>query len=151
MGYIIFLLTLLLFVLIFVLLARYKEHISRQSKIIIGVCFLALAVLIGIYNLVQEDESEKLNAIKGAFLRGIPIVCNYQGKEIGISAKDFNLSNGTMSFQGKNNASFTHIVIPLQECKIKNTEQNIESSQTQESESKSIGEDSQDSIKAKDL
>ena len=43
-----------------------------------------------------------------------------------VSAKDFNLSNGTMSFQGKSNASFSHIVIPLQDCVLK--EQNTESS-----------------------
>lgn len=113
-------------VFIFVLLSKYKEQISRKSKIIIGICFLALAALIGIYNILQENESEKLNALKSAFLREKPIECKYQGKDMIVSAKDFNLSNGTMSFQGKSNASFSHIVIPLQDCVLK--EQNTESS-----------------------
>lgn len=126
MGYLIFLLILLLLVFIFVLLSKYKEQISRKSKIIIGICFLALAGLIGIYNILQENESEKLNALKSAFLREKPIECKYQGKDMIVSAKDFNLSNGTMSFQGKSNASFSHIVIPLQDCVLK--EQNTESS-----------------------
>lgn len=126
MGYLIFLLILLLLVFIFVLLSKYKEQISRKSKIIIGICFLALAALIGIYNILQENESEKLNALKSAFLREKPIECKYQGKDMIVSAKDFNLSNGTMSFQGKSNASFSHIVIPLQDCVLK--EQNTESS-----------------------
>uniref|UniRef100_UPI0025B4D7B9 hypothetical protein n=1 Tax=Helicobacter japonicus TaxID=425400 RepID=UPI0025B4D7B9 len=115
MGYLIFLLILLLLVFIFVLLSKYKEQISRKSKIIIG-----------IYNILQENESEKLNALKSAFLREKPIECKYQGKDMIVSAKDFNLSNGTMSFQGKSNASFSHIVIPLQDCVLK--EQNTESS-----------------------
>lgn len=126
MGYLIFLLILLLLVFVFVLLSKYKEQISRKSKIIIGICFLALAALIGIYNILQENESEKLNALKSAFLREKPIECKYQGKDMIVSAKDFNLSNGTMSFQGKSNASFSHIVIPLQDCVLK--EQNTESS-----------------------
>lgn len=126
MGYLIFLLILLLLVFIFVLLSKYKEQISRKSKIIIGIYFLALAALIGIYNILQENESEKLNALKSAFLREKPIECKYQGKDMIVSAKDFNLSNGTMSFQGKSNASFSHIVIPLQDCVLK--EQNTESS-----------------------
>lgn len=113
-------------VFVFVLLSKYKEQISRKSKIIIGICFLALAALIGIYNILQENESEKLNALKSAFLREKPIECKYQGKDMIVSAKDFNLSNGTMSFQGKSNASFSHIVIPLQDCVLK--EQNTESS-----------------------
>lgn len=113
-------------VFVFVLLSKYKEQISRKSKIIIGICFLALAGLIGIYNILQENESEKLNALKSAFLREKPIECKYQGKDMIVSAKDFNLSNGTMSFQGKSNASFSHIVIPLQDCVLK--EQNTESS-----------------------
>ncbi|WP_301193646.1 hypothetical protein [Helicobacter japonicus] len=125
MGYLIFLLILLLLVFIFVLLSKYKEQISRKSKIIIGICFLTLAGLIGIYNILQENESEKLNALKSAFLREKPIECKYQGKDMIVSAKDFNLSNGTMSFQGKSNASFSHIVIPLQDCVLK--EQNTES------------------------
>lgn len=126
MGYLIFLLILLLLVFVFVLLSKYKEQISRKSKIIIGIYFLALAALIGIYNILQENESEKLNALKSAFLREKPIECKYQGKDMIVSAKDFNLSNGTMSFQGKSNASFSHIVIPLQDCVLK--EQNTESS-----------------------
>ena len=105
---------------------KYKEQISRKSKIIIGICFLTLAGLIGIYNILQENESEKLNALKSAFLREKPIECKYQGKDMIVSAKDFNLSNGTMSFQGKSNGSFSHIVIPLQDCVLK--EQNTESS-----------------------
>lgn len=113
-------------VFVFVLLSKYKEQISRKSKIIIGIYFLALAALIGIYNILQENESEKLNALKSAFLREKPIECKYQGKDMIVSAKDFNLSNGTMSFQGKSNASFSHIVIPLQDCVLK--EQNTESS-----------------------
>ncbi|MDE7235281.1 hypothetical protein [Helicobacter japonicus] len=151
MGYLIFLLTLLLLVFIFVLLSKYKEQISRKSKIIIGICFLALAGLIGIYNILQENESEKLNALKSAFLREKPIECKYQGKDMIVSAKDFNLSNGTMSFQGKSNASFSHIVIPLQDCVLK--EQNTESSpQPQESNTKDISADLDTStqIKAQD-
>ena len=105
---------------------NYEEKNNGLSYLFANITPLTLAGLIGIYNILQENESEKLNALKSAFLREKPIECKYQGKDMIVSAKDFNLSNGTMSFQGKSNASFSHIVIPLQDCVLK--EQNTESS-----------------------
>lgn len=141
MGYLIFLLTLLLFVFIFILLAKYKEQISRKHKIIIGVCFLALAGLIGIYNTLQESESENLNTLKSAFLRQAPIYCKYQGKDILVSAENFNFSNGTMSFQGKSHTDSSHMIIPLQDCTIKEQDKNLE---TKEDNHQETQKDSQE-------
>ena len=67
-------------------------------------------------NTLQEKESENLSTLKSAFVRDIPLVCSYQGSAIEITQTDFNLSNGTMSFQGKPNSSYSHIIIPLQDC-----------------------------------
>ena len=116
MGYLIFVLTLLLFVAIGLLVGKYKNHISRKTQVLIGASFLAIALLIGIYNTLQEKESENLSTLKSAFVRDIPLVCSYQSSAIEITQTDFNLSNGTMSFQGKPNSSYSHIIIPLQDC-----------------------------------
>ncbi|RDU60553.1 hypothetical protein [Helicobacter marmotae] len=116
MAYLIFILTLLLLVALILLFSKYKQYLSTKNKTILGISFLLLAGLIGLYNILQEQESEYLNALKSAFMRDESIECTYQGKSITINQQNFNFSNGTMSFQGKSNAS--HIIIPLQDCTI---------------------------------
>lgn len=118
MGYMIFFLTLLLFVALGLLLTKYKKYISNKSKIIIGVCLLLIAALIAVYNVLQDKKNENLNLIKNAFIHKIPIECHYQSRIINVNSDDFNISYGTMSFQGKHNTSSSHIVIPLQDCNV---------------------------------
>lgn len=116
MAYLIFILTLIFCVVLGLLIATNKERFPLKSKIALGTSLLLIAALIGIYNTLQNRENEMLNKLKGAFMREIPLNCKYQGRIITVLPKDFNISKGTMSFQGKNDTEFSHIIIPLQEC-----------------------------------
>lgn len=114
MGYMVFLLVLFILVLGGLILAR--SGFSKRAKILSGVLLLALALLIGIYNLLQDKEGEELGAIKNAFKQGEKIRCRFENGEQVITQEEFNLINGTMSFLGKPNTRLSGIAIPLQSC-----------------------------------
>ncbi|TLD87478.1 hypothetical protein LS66_008145 [Helicobacter sp. MIT 03-1614] len=118
MGYIIFILLLVFFVVVGVILAQNKDKIPRKTKIVLGLCLLLIALLIGIYNILQEKESEEFSRLKSAFMHNKILTCAFQSRTLTISAEHFILSNGTMSFQGKSNTPYNGIIIPLQDCKI---------------------------------
>lgn len=122
MGYVIFILLLVLFVIVGLMLAQNKDKIPRKTKIILGVCLLLIALLIGIYNSLQEKESEELSLLKNAFTHNKNLTCTFASRTLTISAEHFILSNGTMSFQGKSNTPYNGIIIPLQDCKINDTD-----------------------------
>ncbi|TLD97641.1 hypothetical protein LS71_002545 [Helicobacter jaachi] len=120
MGYVIFILTLLLFVLIGLFIGKNKGQFSKKTKIILGISLLGIALLIGLYNMLQDTESKKLDSIKNAFLNHMPLQCKNGTQSLQVSGEHFTLSYGTMSFQGKADSPFAYVIIPLQTCEIKN-------------------------------
>ncbi|TLD80420.1 hypothetical protein LS68_006585 [Helicobacter sp. MIT 05-5293] len=118
MGYIIFLI--LVFLSVFLIIAIFKTSatMSNKSKKVIGVCLLLVAILIGIYNLWQEQESEQFGHIQSAFNQGKAIPCVFEGKEYQITNNTFNFNNGTMSFLGKPSSPFNTLIIPLKNCSV---------------------------------
>lgn len=125
MGYFIFILLLFLFVAIGLVFA--KSKISSKTKMILGICVLSLAVLIGVYNLLQNKQTQNLERLKTAFASGVPLTCSFQGKQLSVTTQNFTLSNGTMSFQGRADSKYNRIIIPLQDCDIESEAQPIDS------------------------
>ena len=111
MGYFIFILLLFLFVAIGLVFA--KSKLSTKTKVILGICILSLAILIGVYN-----QTQNLERLKTAFVSETPLICNFQGKQLRVTTQSFTLSNGTMSFQGRADSKYNRIIIPLQDCDI---------------------------------
>lgn len=62
MGYFIFVLLLFLFVAIGLVFA--KSKLSSKTKIILGICILSLAILIGVYNLLQNKQTLNLERFR---------------------------------------------------------------------------------------
>lgn len=124
MGYVVFVLILLCIVALLLILA--KSEGSKKQRIIVALSVLVILALIGVYNILQESQSERLVSLKSAFLQKQDITCTYQKREIVVNSKDFSLSNGTMSFQGKSD-EFKGIIIPLQDCAL-DSSQEVESS-----------------------
>ncbi len=120
MGYLIFIL--LLFVFVGIGLVFAKSNMSKKTKMILGICVLSVGILIGVYNLLQEKQSQNLNLLKTAFMSQAPLICHFQGKSLSITSQSFTLSNGTMSFQGKPDTKYNHIVIPLQDCSLESSQ-----------------------------
>lgn len=116
MGYFIFILLLFLFVAVGLVFA--KSKLSTKTKVILGICILSLAILIGVYNLLQNKQTQNLERLKTAFVSETPLTCNFQGKQLRVTTQNFTLSNGTMSFQGKADSKYNRIIIPLQDCDI---------------------------------
>lgn len=116
MGYFIFILLLFLFVAVGLVFA--KSSFSIKTKVILGICVLSLIVLIGVYNLLQNKQTQNLERLKTAFASEIPLTCSFQGRNLSITSKDFTLSNGTMSFQGRADSKYNRIIIPLKDCDI---------------------------------
>lgn len=116
MGYFIFVLLLFLFVAVGLVFA--KSKLSTKTKVILGICILSLAILIGIYNLLQNKQTLNLERLKTAFVSEVPLTCSFQDRNLIITSKDFSLSNGTMSFQGRADSKYNRIIIPLQDCDI---------------------------------
>lgn len=118
MGYIIFLILMLLSVFLIVAIFKTSATISNKSKKAIGACLLLMAILIGVYNLWQEQESEQFGYIQSAFNQGKTIPCIFEGQEYQITNNTFNFNNGTMSFLGKPSSPFNTLIIPLKNCSV---------------------------------
>lgn len=118
MGYVIFILILLLLVAFIVTFTQGKENISRKGKLTFTLSAFLLIVFIAVYNYLQDKKSEETSLLRDAFLQGKPLKCKSQSQPYIITKDTFNFSNGTMSFLGKPNTEFNHLIIPLQECTI---------------------------------
>lgn len=118
MGYVIFILILLLLIAFIITFTQGKENVSRKSKLIFALSAFLLVALIAIYNYLQDKKSEEISLLRDAFLQGKSLECKIQSQLYTITKDTFNFSNGTMSFLGKPNTEFNHLIIPLQECTI---------------------------------
>ena len=134
MGYFIFVLLLFLFVAIGLVFA--KSKLSSKTKIILGICILSLALLIGVYNLLQNKQTLNLERLKTAFVSETPLICNFQGKQLRVTTQNFTLSNGTMSFQGRADSKYNRIIIPLQDCDIESESADSKTSGAESADSK---------------
>lgn len=115
---IVFIAVLVISALILALLFKYKSQIPSANKKILGFLVLVLALLIGLYNFMQEKESEFLSTLKLAFAQGQEIECEFNKEQIIITKDEFNLINGTMSFIGKPDSKLSGTSIELSHCKV---------------------------------
>lgn len=119
MGYVIFILILLLVIFAILAFTQGRENISFKSKLTFALSVITLIVLIAVYNYLQDKKSEEISLLRNAFLQGKPLICKAQSQSYTITKDTFNFSNGTMSFLGKPNTEFNHLIISLQECALK--------------------------------
>lgn len=122
MGYIVFVIILCIVVVLGFVMARSQDSFSSRNKLILLSLVILLVSSIGVYNLLQSEQSEMQGSLKLAFVQGEKIICSFEGRELSIKREDFNLINGTMSFLGKPNTSLSGISIPLQHCHVQKDE-----------------------------
>lgn len=119
MGYLVFVLFLLLLSLLIYMLFRGQEQFSKRSSVILLSCIVALVALIGLYNILQSKQNEEIEQLQKTFLQGGDIICydKSQAKDYVVNKTYFNFNVATRSVLGKPQTEYNHLVLPLSECK----------------------------------
>lgn len=94
----------------------FKGRLNKQNASLLGILFVVSVILMCVYNYFAEDKTKRYNLIITAFERGDVIECG----DIAVSNKDFNFTNGTLSFMGKQGSKYHYKSIYIDECDVKN-------------------------------
>lgn len=85
---------------------------KKQSYIKYSLAILVL--LISVFNIMQQDESDYVRSIVLAFANDKKIICD----KIIIDKKDFNIVTQTGVFVGKQESKYKNYTILIQTCKV---------------------------------
>lgn len=94
----------------------FKGKLNKKSASLLGILLSISIILMCVYNYFIEDKTKQYNLIITAFDRGDVIECG----DISVSNKEFNFTNGTLSFMGKQGSKYHYKSISIDECDIKN-------------------------------
>ena len=94
--------------------AALNRSFNKKQKLISIILSVLLVVLVSIYTILQNKSNRVDFEIIAAFNRGEILKCD----GIEISNKEFNLSNGTLSFLGKKDSKYYGKIVSISKCSI---------------------------------